>query len=163
MEFKMTYGYEYADEILALFTEYIDDILTKGNDVVICLASQNYKEEIIDIEHKYALPHGRLYIVFVDGKAAGCGALRMIDESVCEIKRLYVRPQYRGLHIGKMLTEQIIADASTIGYQQMRLDTFPFMAGAIEIYRKCGFYEIEKYNDNPAESAVYMQLDIKTI
>ncbi|WMJ83800.1 GNAT family N-acetyltransferase [Oscillospiraceae bacterium LTW-04] len=116
-----------------------DDILTKGNDVAICLTSQNYKEEITDIEHKYGLPFGRLYIVFVDGKAAGCGALRMIDEVVCEINRLYVRPQYRGLQIGKMLTERIIADGRAIGYKQMRLDTFPFMVDAIQIYANMDF------------------------
>ncbi|HWS29097.1 MAG TPA: GNAT family N-acetyltransferase [Clostridia bacterium] len=89
--------------------------------------------------------------------------LRLFSEYIdayCEMKRLYVRPMYRGLHIGKMLMEKVIADANQIGYRHIRLDTFPFMIEAIQMYRRYGFYEIEPYNDNPASSAVFMQMDI---
>lgn len=86
--------------------------------------------------------------------------MKKIDDEYCEMKRLYVRPGNRGKHIGKKLVEQIISDAKDIGYKHIRLDTFPFMDSAIKMYKNYGFYEIEKYNDNPAPTAVFMQLDI---
>jgi N-acetylglutamate synthase-like GNAT family acetyltransferase len=93
-------------------------------------------------------------------ETVGCVALKKIDDKYCEMKRLYVRPGNRGKHIGRKLMEQIICDAKKIGYKHIRLDTFPFMNVAIKMYKNYGFYEIERYNDNPAQTAVFMQLDI---
>jgi len=160
MDLAVRSAYKDKEEILQLFKEYTDSILAEGEDVVACLKSQNYDDEISEIEEKYGLPKGRLYIASIDKKSVGCVALKKVDDEYCEMKRLYVRPGNRGKHIGKKLVEQIISDAKDIGYKHIRLDTFPFMESAIKMYKNYGFYEIEKYNDNPAPTAVFMQLDI---
>lgn len=90
----------------------------------------------------------------------GAWGLRKLDERNCEMKRLYVRPQYRGARIGERLARQVIDDARAIGYAHMLLDTFPFLESAIRMYRALGFYEVERYNDNPIEGCIYMKLDL---
>ncbi|WP_278941589.1 GNAT family N-acetyltransferase [Anaerotruncus colihominis] len=158
MEIIAAYGRE--NEMLKLVTEYTNDILQRGTDVADCLKSQQLDDELRDMKVKYGLPYGRMYLALIDENVAGCVALTKNDETFCEIKRLYVKPQYRGMGISKALTERVIADARDIGYKHMRLDTFPFMSSAIKLYEKYGFYYIEKYNDNPAQTAVFMQLDL---
>lgn len=101
-----------------------------------------------------------MYLALVEDKAVGCVALTKNDDMYCEIKRLYLKPEYRGMGISKALVETVIKDAKEIGYKHMRLDTFPFMASAIKLYEKYGFHYIERYNDNPAETAIFMQLDL---
>lgn len=160
MEVLLELGYGKPQEVLRLFTEYIDDILLKSPEVENCLQSQHYDEEVEHLQEKYGEPNGRLYLASYGTAAAGCVALRKLDDAYCEVKRLYVRPMYRGLHIGKILMEKVISDASQIGYRHIRLDTFPFMLEAMQMYRRYGFYEIERYNDNPASTAVFMQMDI---
>ena len=160
MDVIIRLAYKEKDEILQLFNEYTDSILAEGEDVAECLKSQNYGDEINKLEEKYGLPEGRLYIASIDNKSVGCIALKKEDDEYCEMKRLYVRPGNRGKHIGKKLMEQVISDAKEIGYKHIRLDTFPFMNNAIKMYKNYGFYEIERYNDNPALTAVFMQLDI---
>lgn len=98
-----------------------------------------------------------------DGKPAGCVGLRQIDHRHCEMKRLYVCPAFRERGIGRMLLERIIADAREIGYTYMRLDTLPSLHSALHMYQTYGFYEIEKYNDNPLDSFVYMELDLRSL
>ena len=93
-------------------------------------------------------------------RQVGCVALTKNDDMYCEIKRLYLKPKYRGMGISKALVEIVIKDAREIGYKHMRLDTFPFMSSAIELYKKYRFYVIDQYNDNPAETAIFMQLDL---
>lgn len=153
-------AYTRPQETLDLITEYTTTILPQSEDVGPCLSSQHLREELQDMQKKYGPPSGRIYLAIVDGRAAGCVALAKNDEEYCEIKRLYVRPEYRGQHISRALVEQVIADARSIGYQHMRLDTFPFMEHAIKLYKTYGFYYIERYNDNPAKTAVFMQLDL---
>ncbi|HWS28885.1 MAG TPA: GNAT family N-acetyltransferase [Clostridia bacterium] len=160
MEVLLELGYGKPQEVLRLFTEYTDDILVKGPEVKSCLQSQNYEEEAKHLQEKYGQPNGRLYLASYGTTAAGCVALRKLNDVCCEMKRLYVRPMYRGLGIGKMLMEKVISDATQIGYRHIRLDTFPFMQEAIQMYGRYGFYEIERYNDNPAPTAVFMQMDI---
>lgn len=91
---------------------------------------------------------------------AGCIGLRKIDDQTCEMKRLYIRPEFRGKKLGNVLVEKIIADAREIGYSYMLLDTLPFLQSAIHIYKKFGFYEIESYNDSPMAASIYMKLDL---
>lgn len=160
MEVILEPGYGKPQEILSLFTEYTDDIIAKGPEVKSCLQSQRYDEEVKHLQEKYGEPDGRLYLASYNATAAGCAALRKLNGTCCEMKRLYVRPAYRGLHIGKILMEKVISDARQIGYRHIRLDTFPFMWEAIQMYKRYGFYEIERYNDNPASTAVSMQMDI---
>ena len=158
MEIVLAYGREL--DMLKLVTEYTNGILEQGPDVVQCLNSQHLDDELKDMNLKYALPHGRMYLALVEDKAVGCVALTKNDDMYCEIKRLYLKPEYRGMGISKALVETVIKDAKGIGYKHMRLDTFPFMASAIKLYEKYGFHYIERYNDNPAETAIFMQLDL---
>ena len=76
------------------------------------------------------------------------------------MKRLYVRPEFRGKKIGAQLMEKVIEDAKEIGYSHMLLDTLPFLEGALHLYEKRGFYQVERYNDSPLESSIYMRLDL---
>ena len=78
----------------------------------------------------------------------------------CEMKRLYVRPEFRGKHIGNLLAKKITDEAKNIGYKSMVLDTLPFLTSAIKMYKKLGFYEIEQYNDSPMQEAIYMKMDL---
>ena len=136
-----------------LFLEYQQAI---GID----LCFQNFSAEVADLPGEYAPPEGRLFICFVDGLAAGCAALRKIDEQLCEMKRMYVRPAFRGQHLGRLLAERIIQDAQTIGYRAMRLDTLPAMTEAIALYRSLGFQPTEAYRINPHPGAIYMELPL---
>ena len=86
--------------------------------------------------------------------------MKKLDEASCEMKRLYVRPFFRGQGIGDILIRQIIKDAKEIGYRHMLLDTLPFLQSAIHMYGKYGFYEIESYNDSPMDASIYMKLDL---
>ena len=160
MEVRVELAYDKPQAIIDLFTEYTDSIMEQGPDVVSCLAFQHYDDELQELQNKYGLPDGRLYLAVLGDEAGGCVALRKLDDSSCEMKRLYVKTGYRGKRIGKALVEQVIEAARQTGYRQMRLDTFRFMEDAIKIYRQYGFYEIGRYNDNPATTAVFMQLDL---
>ena len=154
-------AYDRQEEILRLFKEYTDMISNKGEEVRACLASQHYEEEIRDLQAKYGPPRGRLYLALAEGEAAGCAALAETDREYCEIKRVYVRSKFRGEGIGRALTEKIISEARAAGYRYMRLDTFPFMESAIRLYESLGFRYIERYNDNPAPGAVFMEFTLK--
>ena len=90
----------------------------------------------------------------------GCIALRRLDGARCEMKRLYVRPGFRGRRIAQTLVEQILQDAREIGYSAMLLDTLPFLDSALRLYRKLGFYDIPCYNDSPMETSIYLQKDL---
>ena len=99
-------------------------------------------------------------MAYFDEELAGCIGLKKIDETNCEMKRLYVRPQFRGKQIGNVLVRRIIDDAKEIGYHIMLLDTLPFLESALHMYQKFGFYEIESYNDSPMENSIYMKLEL---
>lgn len=157
---ELVYGYEYREDIRELFTEYTNMLVENDSFFKLYLDIQNYDDEILHLEKKYGEPHGRLYLLRVDGEAAGCIALRKLDDDSCEMKRLYVRPQYRGSGFGRLLAEKIISDAREIGYKHMLLDTLPFLREAIDMYKKLGFYEIECYNDSPIDSTIFLRLDL---
>ena len=86
--------------------------------------------------------------------------LKELDSETCEVKRLYVRPEFRGLKLGNLLIQKIIDDAKEIGYKAMLLDTLPFLKSAIVLYKNFGFYEIPSYNNNPMDTLIYMKLDL---
>lgn len=157
---EIVLAYDRQQEFLELVTEYTDGIRARGEDVAQCLSSQHLSEELVDMQKKYGPPSGRAYLALVDGRAAGCAALTKNDGDYCEIKRLYVRPEYRGRHISRALLERAIADAESLGYRYMRLDTFPFMEQAIRLYEKYGFRRVGRYNENPAKTAIFMQLEL---
>lgn len=160
MSLTIVPAYEHSQEIGTLFSEYTQALLVGEPSFAGYLSLQNYDEEVRHLEQKYGMPGGRLYLALWNGEPAGCIGLRRMDEENCEMKRLYVRPQYRDKHIGGKLVRQVIGDARAIGYSHMLLDTFPFLDSAIRMYRALGFYEIERYNDNPIDGCIYMKLDL---
>jgi putative acetyltransferase len=125
------------------------------------LCFQNFDQELATLPGDYAPPHGRLLLVECDGQLAACVALHKLDSTICEMKRLYLRPQFRGKGLGRALAERIIAEAREIGYHRMRLDTIePVMKDAVAMYRKLGFKEIDPYCANPVAGALYMELEL---
>jgi GNAT superfamily N-acetyltransferase len=109
----------------------------------------------------YGLPRGRLILCEVDGQTAGCIALKPLDHGACEMKRLFVRPQFRGRQLGVALVGRIIQEARSIGYSVMRLDTIKgAMDNAIALYTGLGFKEIPAYYDNPIPNAFFMELKL---
>ena len=161
METIILPAYEYREEIAALFREYTDMLIKDEPRFTEYLGIQNYDDEIKHLEHKYALPDGRLYIVFCGGIPAGCIGMRKLDGESCELKRLYVKPAFRGNGIAGKLVDRILTEAKEIGYRFVYLDTFPFLTTAIAMYKRRGFYEIPCYNDCPIEATVYMRLDLQ--
>ena len=157
---KIIDAIEHPEEVRELFTEYTDMLIENDSSFKEYLSVQNYDDEISHLEHKYGRPDGRLYIVYCEDKLAGCVGLRKLDAENCELKRLYVRPDFRGRHLGRILTELIINEAKKIGYSHMLLDTLPFLKAAIKMYRDFGFYEIPCYNDSPMDSTIFMKLDL---
>jgi len=157
---ELVSAFDRPEELRPLYQEYEQMLLAADPSFGKSLDQQNYDDEIAHLEDKYGQPAGRLYLALWDGAVAGCIGLRKIDEENCEMKRLYVRPKFRGKRIADALVQQIIADARTIGYRHMLLDTLPFLQGAIHMYQRCGFYEIESYNDSPMDTSIYMKLDL---
>lgn len=125
------------------------------------LCFQGFDKELAELPGSYAEPKGRLYFAECNGKIAGCIALRpMNEEGVCEMKRLFVREEFRGKKIGRILAEKILADAKAIGYHTMRLDTLQRMEAARALYKKLGFNIIPAYYNNPMNEVVYMELKL---
>jgi GNAT superfamily N-acetyltransferase len=125
------------------------------------LCFQNFDQELAELPGEYAPPNGRLLLAFDSEQLAGCVALRKISEGVCEMKRLFLRPEFRGRGLGRRLVDEIIAEAKEIGCQTMRLDTLPpKMDDAIALYRSLGFREIEAYYNNPVPGAIFMELKL---
>lgn len=125
------------------------------------LCFQNFDQELAGLPGDYAPPKGCLLLAEYEGQLAGSVALRSKESGICEMKRLYLRPQFRGKGLGRVLAERIIAEAHQIGYERMRLDTVePVMKDAVAMYRKLGFKEIAPYCANPMAGALYMELDL---
>ena len=162
-EIRIEEGYPYRQEILKLFTEYTDMLIKGDPEFAGYLDIQHYDKETRDLSLKYGRPDGRLYIAFCGDRPAGCAALRKIDNERCEIKRLYVREEYRDRGLGKELMLLIRSEAKKAGYKFLLLDTLPFLEKAISMYRKYGFYEIGCYNDSPIENTIYMMCELDNI
>lgn len=125
------------------------------------LCFQNFDKELANLPGDYAPPEGRLLLAEYEGQLAACVALHRLEADVCEMKRLYLRPQFRGKGLGRILADRIIAEARQIGYRRMRLDTVePVMKDAVAMYRKLGFKEIEPYRSNPNAGTLYMELEL---
>lgn len=125
------------------------------------LCFQNFEKELAELPGEYVPPAGRLFLAFDDDQLSGCVALRSLGEGTCEMKRLYVRPDFRGKGLGRELTQAVIDAAREIGYELVRLDTLPGrMDRAISMYRSLGFREIEAYYQNPVAGAMFMELSL---
>jgi ribosomal protein S18 acetylase RimI-like enzyme len=140
--------------IRELFLEY-------ASSLGFSLCFQSFDQELASLPGEYAPPEGRLILATSNGQPSGCAALHKLDQEICEMKRLYVRPRYRGRGLGRELAEKIIAAALQIGYKKLRLDTVePKMQTAVAMYRQLGFREIPPYRSNPIEGALYMELEL---
>jgi ribosomal protein S18 acetylase RimI-like enzyme len=136
-------------EIRAMLREYAEWL-----QVDLCF--QNFDQELTGLPGDYAPPSGCLLIA----ETAGCVALRRIDDGICEMKRLYVRPAHRGSGLGRRLILAIIEQAREIGYVKMRLDTMPKMNNAQALYESFGFRDIPAYRYNPEPGARFLELTL---
>lgn len=141
------------EQVRRLFMEYAEGL---GFD----LCFQNFEQELALLPGDYSPPAGCILLARQHNQLAGCVALRGLDQDVSEMKRLYVRPGFRGKHVGIALAGAIIERAKQIGYRQMRLDTLPSMKAAISLYQSLGFEEVEPYYDNPIPGVRYLQLSL---
>lgn len=124
------------------------------------LCFQGFDAELAGLPGDYAPPRGALFVAWTCSRPAGCVALRPLADGVCEMKRLYVRPDCRGGGLGRALVERVMAEARRLGYARMRLDTVPGMEAAIALYRALGFDDIPPYRPNPIPGALYLECDL---
>jgi len=138
------------DLVRQMFIEY-QDYLNED------LCFQAFEKELAELPGGYAPPRGDLWIATVDGAVAGVIGLRPLDDTACEMKRLYVRNEFRGLGLGRMLAERCVVAARNAGFAIMRLDTLMRLTEAVSLYRSMGFYECEAYYNNPLEGVTYWE------
>lgn len=153
IEYKLASSEDDIALARTLFTEY-------GRSLNFSLCFQDFDRELAELPGDYASPDGRLILVYHRQTPVGCVALRKIDPQVCEMKRLYVRPEFRGEGFGRALAETALEEAKKIGYRFMRLDTVPEMKEAISLYESIGFKKIPPYRDNPVPGAIYLEIDL---
>ena len=153
-EFIIAQSEEDYREAAALLREY-----EAGLGIDLCF--QCFPEELESLERMYGPPGGRFLLLRLGDGIAGCVALRDLGGKVCEMKRLFVRPDFRGRGLGRKCAEEIAQEAREMGYAAMRLDTLPSMREAIALYRSMGFREIAPYAENPVEGALFMELGLE--
>lgn len=121
---------------------------------------QNFGDEVAELPGKYAPPGGLLAMALRDGEPAACIALRQFDAERCEVKRLYVRPRFRGCSLGRTMMDWVIAEARRMSYREMVGDTMPVMAHALDMYRRMGFEQTGPYAENPTPGAIFIRLKL---
>jgi len=152
-ELQRVEGGPAVESVRTLFEEYQAGL---GVD----LGFQGFDQELAELPGAYAPPAGRLYLALQRHAPAGCVALRPLQHTTCEMKRLYVRPAYRGCGIGRMLAERALGEARAIGYERVVLDTLPAMHEAQALYADLGFVDTDAYTFNPVDGARFLALDL---
>lgn len=150
MQYTIPVNETQLQDAINLFSEY-------ANSLNISLAFQNFEEELNIINSMYGSPTGCLLIVYDQNTPIACAAYRKIGEGICELKRMYIQPNYRGQGIGQELVKLLCEKAKLNGYNFMRLDTLDSMIPAITLYHNNGFYDIDAYYHNPNKGVVYME------
>ena len=144
---------EHVDVVRAIFREYADGL-------AIDLSFQNFEGELSGLPGKFTAPQGRVLLAQIDAEIVGCVAMRPLEGTICEMKRLYVRPSARGQQVGWKLASLICQVAKETGYSRIRLDTIPGMEAAQEIYASLGFKAIPAYVFNPVDGVIYLERDL---
>ncbi len=157
---EIVLAYNDIELIRELFNEYTNMLIEKDSNFKKYLSQQNYDDEFNDPSIKYGLPYGRLFLLKSDNLLIGCIALRKVDDKTCEMKRLYIKPQFRGNGYSHLLLQKAIESANEIGYECIILDTLPYLEAALKLYKEYGFEEIKPFNDNPMGNSIYMKLKI---
>lgn len=152
--FEIANSPEHYSDVKTLFLEYAESL---GFD----LCFQNFDKEISDLKSEYTDNGGCILLCYQNNIPAGCVGLRRFKDDICEMKRLYLRNEFRGKGIGRALAEKITGKAREYGYKAMRLDTISTMKEAISLYKTMGFKEVNAYRENPVKGAIYMELDLK--
>ena len=143
------------DQVRTLFREY-------GASLGFCLCFESFERELAGLPGEYEPPEGRLLLAFCDSTPVGCVALRKLEDGICEMKRLYVRPEFRGHGLGRDLVLTLIGQARLSQCSKMRLDTIAAsMTEAVGLYRALGFRGIPPYHGNPIPGAIYLELDLR--
>jgi len=143
-------------EVKSLFSEY-------ASSLEIDLSFQDFDQELAALPGEYASPNGCILIARKESEVVGCVAMRRIRNEICEMKRLYVRPGFRGRGLGKRLALSVVQEAKRRGYYKMRLDTLPSMIEALALYESLGFKQIAPYRHNPIQGAVFLELDLSFV
>ena len=146
-----------TDEDIEVFRVLLEEY---ADSLGIDLGFQNFEGELADLPSCYARPEGCILLARYNEEIAGCVALRKLSDGICEGKRLYVKPQFRGLKIGRKLVEALIEEARKIGYTRMRGDTLASMKAAQALYASLGFKQIKPYCYNPIEGAMFIELEL---
>lgn len=154
LEFIQVTTPEHYQEARKLFKEYAEHL---GID----LSFQHFETELQEIEEKYSPPKGGIILCCNEGQYIGCIAIKGLDNTYGEVKRMFVQPHFQGLGIGKILLEKAIELALNCSYELIRLDTLNYMMAAIHLYKAYGFYEIEPYYHNPNSTAVFFEKNLK--
>jgi len=149
---------EDLESVKLLLKEYLAWMETE--ELISLQEHKAFHDQLVNLHNDFALPDGRLLVAMYQNQAAGCAALREINGDVCEMKRLYVSPCFRGLKIGRKLAEAVVTEARRIGYTHMRVHTLQVMEMANAIYESLGFKKISPYEENIIAGAVFMELKL---
>ena len=161
MKYAILPGCQHPELIRELFSEYTAMLVRLNPKFRESLDEQNYDREIDHLEEKYGEPWGRLHLVMDQDQPIACIGLYRFNDEAVELKRLYVRPAWRGRGLAGELVDLVLEEAYAIGYKRILLDTLPDLDAAIRLYEKKGFRRIDKYNGNPVESTIYMEKIIR--
>jgi len=149
-------SYNYIEQVRQMFREYQSFL---GED----LCFQGFEEELASLPGKYAAPDGAIILAENDDEIIGCVAVRPLKDDICEMKRLYVKPEAQGLKAGRLLAEAIIKKGGELGYKKMQLDTLERLVPALKLYENLGFKRIKSYYANPLDQVVYLELDLEFV